>query len=463
MKKSITLVLSLFSILMTSSFELIALPELNQVVDGTATLSGDTVNLQINQASDKAVLNWNSFNVAANESVNFQQPKQTSICLNRIDAANGMSQINGNLTATGTIYLINQAGVLFGKTAQVNVSGIVASASDISNESFLNGPDQDGKIHHVFDQASTLGGAIINKGVINVADRGLVAFLGSSISNDGVINTSLSEVHLASGNKFTLDFYGNHFIELAVGAPATQRGLDENGNALPNGVNVSENAKIIAKGGEVYLTSDAVQGVFDNLINMDGIIWAKHISSEGGRIVLSAKGSEKVQVTGNLVVSGADSKQTNLILISGENISIDKYAEVQASVVHPKGGAIIIGAGEKFAEATNGKIVPTKTVYIGPNTRLSSNCTFEGDAGGIFVTGTETTFLGIASANGGSIGGNGGNIMVIGKGADAGLGLYTTRASEYGKPGTKTFISDPIKINLVDSLLAAKLGNMLKK
>lgn len=463
MKKSVKLVLSLFSILITSSFGLIALPELNQVVDGTATLSGDTVNLQINQASDKAILNWNNFNVAANESVNFQQPNQTSICLNRVDAANGMSQIHGNLTATGTIYLINQAGVLFGKTAQVNVGGIVASASDIANESFLSGPDQAGKIHHVFDQASTLGGAIINKGVINVADRGLMAFLGSSVSNDGVINASLSEVHLASGNQFTLDFYGNHFIELAVGAPATQRGLDENGKPLPNGVNVSESAKITAKGGEVYLTSDAVQGVFDNLINMDGHIWAQHVSSEGGRIVLSAKGREKVQVTGNLIVSGANSKQRNLIFISGENISIDKSAEVQASVVHPRGGAIFIGAGEKFAQASNGKIVPTKTVYIGPNVRLSSNCRFEGDAGSIFVTGAENKFLGIASANGGSIGGNGGNIMVIGKGADAGLGTYATEASEYGKPGRVMCISDPTGVDFVDSLLAAKQGNMLKR
>ncbi|HSX20806.1 MAG TPA: filamentous hemagglutinin N-terminal domain-containing protein, partial [Gammaproteobacteria bacterium] len=107
--------------------EVLALPMLDQVVNGdvsiSQSISSELSSLQINQQTDKAILDWNSFNIAAQEGVHFQQPLN-GVCLNRIDAVNGMSQIQGALSATGKIYLINQAGILFSESAKINVGTI---------------------------------------------------------------------------------------------------------------------------------------------------------------------------------------------------------------------------------------------------------------------------------------------------------------------------------------------------
>jgi large exoprotein involved in heme utilization and adhesion len=60
-------------------------PEGGTVVAGTATISTPApTTTQIDQASDKAIINWNSFNVGANESAVFNQPNAASVTLNRI-------------------------------------------------------------------------------------------------------------------------------------------------------------------------------------------------------------------------------------------------------------------------------------------------------------------------------------------------------------------------------------------
>src|SRR5262249_42828503 len=45
-------------------------------------ISGNT--LQIQQQSDRAILNWATFNVGPNNRVEFDQPSSTSVALNRI-------------------------------------------------------------------------------------------------------------------------------------------------------------------------------------------------------------------------------------------------------------------------------------------------------------------------------------------------------------------------------------------
>src|SRR3990167_10334792 len=94
--------LMLFISSMLISCVIFANPEAGEVVGGSATISSPNANtVQINQSSDKAIINWNSFNIAPAEHVNFQQPASSSIVLNRINPANGASSIEGNLSANG--------------------------------------------------------------------------------------------------------------------------------------------------------------------------------------------------------------------------------------------------------------------------------------------------------------------------------------------------------------------------
>ena len=105
------------------------------VQSGVASAVTAPNSLTINQTSQAAILNWQSFDIGKNATVQFNQPANGA-ALNRIWDANP-SQIYGALKATGQIYLINQNGILFGQGAQVDVGGLVASSLDIKNSRFL--------------------------------------------------------------------------------------------------------------------------------------------------------------------------------------------------------------------------------------------------------------------------------------------------------------------------------------
>src|SRR5688572_11205081 len=67
------------------------------VTSGSASIVQTPGNTQINQTTDKAIINWNSFNIGAGETTHFQQPNANSVTLNRIDPSQGVSQIYGTL------------------------------------------------------------------------------------------------------------------------------------------------------------------------------------------------------------------------------------------------------------------------------------------------------------------------------------------------------------------------------
>lgn len=96
--------------------------------------------LHIVQKDNKTVLNWDSFDINANYTVQFHQPKETSIALNRIAAGASPSYILGNLEANGGVYLVNPNGVVFGKDSRVDVGSLVASTLDIDADLFLERP-----------------------------------------------------------------------------------------------------------------------------------------------------------------------------------------------------------------------------------------------------------------------------------------------------------------------------------
>jgi filamentous hemagglutinin len=108
------------------------------VTSGKASAIASANQLNIQQGSDKAILNWASFNVSADGRVVFQQPSNTSVTLNRIFQGSP-SAIYGSIQANGEIYLVNQNGILFGKTAQVNTAGLLASTLNISEDVFNKG------------------------------------------------------------------------------------------------------------------------------------------------------------------------------------------------------------------------------------------------------------------------------------------------------------------------------------
>ena len=118
-------------------------------------------------------MNWQGFNIAAGETVNFVQPNRSAIALNRVLGGEA-SSIYGQLSANGQVFLVNANGILFGRGAQVNVGGLVASTLDLSVADFMNGK-------RTF---SGSGGRIDNFGTLS-AEGGYIALLGGQVSNQG--------------------------------------------------------------------------------------------------------------------------------------------------------------------------------------------------------------------------------------------------------------------------------------
>ena len=123
------------------------LPLVNPGNGGVASLVYGTNALTINQSSATAILNWQSFNISAGNTVQFVQPSSSSVALNRIFDPN-VSTISGNLKANGQVYLVNPNGILFGSNAVVNVGGLIASTLDLNDLRITSGFLYDPNVNH---------------------------------------------------------------------------------------------------------------------------------------------------------------------------------------------------------------------------------------------------------------------------------------------------------------------------
>src|SRR5262249_35437670 len=211
---------------------------------------------------------------APSETVNFNQPGSISATLNRV-IGNEQSVISGALNANGQVFIVNSAGVLFTRGAQVNVGGLVASTLDISNQNFMAG-------NYSFSGSSAA--SVTNQGRIRASDGGYVSLLGKTVTNDGVIVAKLGTVAMASGEKITLNFAGNSPVDVTIDKGTL--------NAL-----VQNKRAIIADGGRVILTAKAADQVLSAQVNNSGIIQARTMASlkggSGGTRVVH-KGSIKL-------------------------------------------------------------------------------------------------------------------------------------------------------------------------
>ncbi|MGO8654182.1 filamentous hemagglutinin N-terminal domain-containing protein, partial [Rhizobium ruizarguesonis] len=74
------------------------------------------------------------FNVGARTTLTFdQQGSANWVALNRVNNATAPSQILGSIKADGQVYVINQSGIVFGGSSQVNVGSLIASTAGITN------------------------------------------------------------------------------------------------------------------------------------------------------------------------------------------------------------------------------------------------------------------------------------------------------------------------------------------
>ena len=289
-----------------------AAPSGGVVTSGSATISQNGTTTNINQSTQKATINWQKFSVASNETVNFNQPNVNSITLNRV-IGNEKSIINGALNANGQVWILNSNGVLFGKNASINTAGLLATTAQLSDTDFNAG-------NYHFKHASA--NSVINEGTITISDAGSVILASNEVRNQGTIKAIKGKVHLVGSSEYTINLNGNSLVNLKVNKGVLDALVENSGH-------------IIADGGEIYLTTNAVNELIKGVVNNTGIIEANSLDSLTSHVELFAHGGE-VQVGGSIEAkdgfvetSGKDFTFLNANIQAGEwlidpvNITID--------------------------------------------------------------------------------------------------------------------------------------------
>ena len=417
-------------------------PSGGSVAVGSATISAPTANKTVvDQSSNKALINWNSFSIPTGSSVVFNQPTANSLTVNRVTGPNA-SVIDGQMLANGNIWLLNSNGVLFGHGAQVNVGGLLATTSDITDEDFKKGRYRFAK------PSSDNNAAVVNQGTIVAAKGGSVVLSASQVSNEGVIQADLGTVVLGGARTFTVDLDGDNLIRYQVGKPVAETPKDGKGAAAA--ALVSNSGTISADGGSVLITARAARNIENNVINNTGVVEANSVSAHNGEIVFDAGPDGTANVGGSVSASGSAQGETGgSISVTGGTVNVSDGATLNAS--GDRGGGTIQIGGGLHGQAS---IANAQTTNVG-KASISADAVSQGDGGKISVWADgQTSFSGNASAKGGAQGGNGGLVETSGEKLHVGSDAKVDTSAAQGQTGPGCSIP---RISI--SLAAGRMGS----
>ncbi len=264
------------------------------------------------QNAPQAILNWSSFNIGKQTTLNFDQSLNGSaqsswVAFNKVNDPSGVpSQILGMIQAPGQVYVINGNGIIFGGSAQINVNTLCASALPINDNlissGLLNNPDTQFLFSSLPLAAGANGTPAFTPSALSTPDGqpgnievqpgalistpatadhvgGRVFLIGANVKNAGEISTPDGQTILAAGLQVGFAAHPT--------ADPTLRGLDVYVGAVsvdpqapPSAGNVSNDGLIDVPRGDVTLAGATV--------NQLGFINSTTSVSLNGRIDLLA-------------------------------------------------------------------------------------------------------------------------------------------------------------------------------
>ncbi|MBL8480954.1 MAG: filamentous hemagglutinin N-terminal domain-containing protein, partial [Rhodocyclaceae bacterium] len=276
-----------------------------QVLSGSASFSTQGNTLTVRNSAG-AILNWQQFSIGAGEITRFVQPSAASSVLNRVVGQNP-SQILGQLSSNGRVFLINPNGIVFGAGARVDTAGLVASSLSLSDQDFLAG--------RLRFAGADGAGAVRNFGRIEAAG-GPLLLIAPEVENHGLIVNSGGEVVLAAGSR----------VEVAdPHEPNLRVAIESGGSAVNLG-------QVLAPGGAI--------GMYGALARQDGVLSADGAErNAAGRIVLRA--SREARVGGNSRTSARGGAEAGGGSVSVTAAQVEVGAGAQIDVSGGSGGGQI--------------------------------------------------------------------------------------------------------------------------
>ena len=325
----------------------------------------------IEQLVQQALLNWKTFNIGKNTTLQFDQSRGGKdagkwIAFNKVNDPSGVpSQILGSIKAQGQVYVINQNGIIFGGSSQVNVHGLVASSLPINDNllqrGLLNNPDSQFLFSSLaipaLSSGATMpaftpppapntpdgkpGDVIVQPGATLTAPTtqdhvgGRIALVGPNVKNGGTISTPDGQTILAAGQQVGFRAHAS--------SDATLRGLDVFVGAAGTGTGSATNTGMIS----VPRANATITG---KEVNQLGAIDSSTSVSLNGRVDLLANYNATVVVfnskplisstaTGNVTL-GPDSTISILPetfsdeTVVGTRLALNSQVNIQGRTIH---------------------------------------------------------------------------------------------------------------------------------
>jgi hypothetical protein len=326
--------------------------------------------LTIRQTTPRATLDWLRFDIGRGETVRFdQQGNRDWAALNRVlDPSGRPSQIAGRMVADGQIYLINQNGIVFTPTAQVDVNSLIASTLTVNPDAFLRGllsvrqgtaqfelgsgnPDARIEVQGI---RGPDGRTLVQAATINAQDGGRIFLLAAKeVVNAGRLVVRDGQVILAAGEKAYLfapaEGSGSSlrglFVEVDGGTTATNLGeiVTSRGNTTMIGLAVNQSGRISANSaelgnGSVWLL--ARSGLFFDPNNA-------RRAANAGKVTLSKDSVTELRPEGGGTgVVDSVSLNPSEVRIEGARVHLQGEGSTGAAVSAPGGRVSIVASAQ---------------------------------------------------------------------------------------------------------------------
>ena len=385
----------------------------------TQSVAGAQTTVDIKQTAQQALLNWGTFNVGKETTVNFDQTSGGAnasewIAFNTITDPSGRpSQILGSIDAIGQVYLINQNGIIFGGSSQVNTHNLTASSLPINtnlvSRGLLNNPDEqflfsalpipilpNGGTLPEFDPppapntpSGLVGDVTVQAGATisspTTADHvgGRVALIGLNVTNDGTISTPDGQAILAAGQQVGLTAHPTTDPSLRgldvyigqigpFGSTATNGGLIDAPRAAVTlaGQNVAQLGVINSS------TSVSLNGRIDLLANYNSV--PSIPPGVNPVVVLTPTASGLVSLGPDSITDILPELQSDERIV-GTQLALPSQANLEGKVVHLDDNALLvapsanvtIGAGSWFPLNNGYSFLPTDgQIYLDPGAAI---------------------------------------------------------------------------------------------
>ncbi|MDJ0555844.1 MAG: filamentous hemagglutinin N-terminal domain-containing protein, partial [Microcoleaceae cyanobacterium MO_207.B10] len=389
--------------------------------DGTNTIvnkTGDRFNIQGGRLSKDGVNLFHSFrefNLYKGQTANFSTTKKIRNIITRVAGGN-TSFINGLISITGgnsNLYIMNPAGIIFGKNAQLNIpaafSATTATGIEFNNHWF-NSTGENNYAQLIGNPSAFTfpkeSAPIINNGNLAVKPGENITLMAGSVVNNGTLKAPGGEIRIAAIPNQSMVRISKEGHLLSLEVPSDRLSDSNNGQSInplslpkmltggsakghATGVTVNKNGQLVLTGDETIVPTP-------------------------GSVVISGKiDTSATQVTGRYIPPLDHQGVGGKVEILGDRIALNR-ANINVSG-DAGGGTVYLGnhqlnSNPTFAREKNSQI------HVSRDSVISADANITGGGGKVAIAGEQINISGHISARGSNNLGKGGSVEISGGG-----------------------------------------------